>query len=60
MFALGSAIVKSSHLRTPYTEIDFSYADMNELQAIELAKTVLKEVKVPEIYFAGKVIIVSS
>jgi hypothetical protein len=60
VFALGSVIVKSSHLHTRYTEIDFSYADMNEHQAIELAKPVLKEVKVPEVYFAGKVTIISS
>ncbi|CAL5872490.1 uncharacterized protein PFLUO_LOCUS6754 [Penicillium psychrofluorescens] len=59
VFALGSVIVKSSHLHAregaQYTEIDFSYADANEVQAIALAKTVLKDVKVPEIYFAGKV-----
>lgn len=60
VFALGSVIVKSSHLHTRQgtqcTEIDFSYADTNELRAIALAKAVLKDVKVPEIYFAGKVI----
>ncbi|PGH09162.1 hypothetical protein GX51_00916 [Blastomyces parvus] len=59
VFALGSVIVKSSHLHAregaQYTEIDFSYADANELRAIALAKTVLKDVKVPEIYFAGKI-----
>ncbi|KAJ5947762.1 kinase-like domain-containing protein [Penicillium verhagenii] len=61
VFALGSVIVKSSHLHphthqgAPYMEIDFTYADENELRAIVLAKAVLKNVKVPEIYFAGKV-----
>lgn len=60
VFALGSIIVKSSHLHAQgsarYTEIDYSYADANELQAIAIAKNVLKDVRVPEIYFAGKVI----
>ncbi|KAJ5606078.1 hypothetical protein N7510_008859 [Penicillium lagena] len=60
VFALGSVIVTSSHLHAregaQYTEIDFSYADANEVRAIALAKTVLKDVKVPEIYFAGKVL----
>lgn len=64
VFALGSVIVKSSHLHAregaQYTEIDFSYADANEVQAIALAKTVLKDVKVPEIYFAGKVLTLAS
>ncbi|KAJ5661434.1 uncharacterized protein N7477_009050 [Penicillium maclennaniae] len=59
VFALGSVIVKSSHLHArdgaQCTEIDFSYADSNEIRAIALAKTVLKDVKVPEIYFAGKI-----
>lgn len=60
VFALGSVIVKSSHLHargdTTYMEIDFSYADANETQAIALAKTVLKGIRVPDIYFAGKVV----
>ena len=59
VFALGSVIVKSSHLHASKgaqcTGIDFSYADANEVQAIAIAKSVMKEVKVPEIYFAGKV-----
>jgi hypothetical protein len=54
VFALGSVIVKSSHLH--HDEIDFSYADANEVQAIALAKTVLRNVRVPEIYFAGRVL----
>ena len=60
VFALGSVIVKSSHLharreKSQGAEIDYSYTDANESQAIALAKTVLKDVKVPENYFAGKV-----
>ncbi|CAG7970797.1 unnamed protein product [Penicillium salamii] len=59
VFALGSIIVKSSHLHkqrsTIYGNIDFSYADANEIQAIAIAKSFLKDVKVPEIYFAGKI-----
>ncbi|KAJ5365754.1 hypothetical protein N7517_008640 [Penicillium concentricum] len=59
VFALGSIIVKSSHMHTQqgtkYTDIDYSYADANEIQAITIAKTVLKDVRVPEIYFTGKI-----
>lgn len=63
VFALGSVIVKSGHLHVresaQYIEIDFSYADANEIQAITLAKSVLKDVKLPDIYFAGKVLALS-
>lgn len=59
VFALGSIIVKSSHLHTQqgtkYIEIDYTYADANEIQATAIAKTVLKDIRVPEIYFSGKV-----
>lgn len=57
VFALGSVIVKSSHLKeTQPSERDYSYADANECKAVELARGVLGEsVKVPNIYFAGKV-----
>lgn len=59
VFALGSVIVKSSHLHNSgngqIKEIDFSYADANELQTITIAKSILKDVRVPEILFAGKV-----
>lgn len=59
VFALGSVIVKSSHLHDTgngqIKEIDFSYADANEVQAIAIAKSILKEVRVSEIFFAGKV-----
>lgn len=60
VFALGSVIVKSSHLHNrgsgQHTEIDFSYADANELQAVAIAKSILKDVRVPEIFFSGKVL----
>lgn len=56
VFALGNVIVKSSHLHnTP--EIDYSFADANEVEAISIAKGVLRGIKVPEIYFAGKVLV---
>lgn len=54
VFALGSVIVKSSHLHER-PEIDYAYADANEICAISIAKRTLKEIKVPEIYFVGKV-----
>ncbi|KAF5026428.1 hypothetical protein F66182_1493 [Fusarium sp. NRRL 66182] len=59
VFALGGVIIKSSHL---YAQLqgrraarDFSYADANEVKATALARTVLKDVKVPIIYFASKI-----
>ncbi|KAG5997907.1 hypothetical protein E4U43_002551 [Claviceps pusilla] len=59
VFALGSVIIKSSHLHTQLrgrrASRDFSYADANEVKATALARTVLKDVKVPIIYFAGKI-----
>lgn len=54
VFALGSVIVKSSHLHDTQ-EIDYSFADANEVEAISIAKTVLGDIRVPRIYFAGKV-----
>lgn len=54
VFAVGSVIVKSSHLHKTKDGIDYSYADANERKSIALAATVLDEVKVPEIYFTGK------
>ncbi|KAH8425999.1 uncharacterized protein LDX57_003737 [Aspergillus melleus] len=54
VFALGGVIVKSSHLHNTQ-EIDYSYADANEVLAIAIAKSTLKDVKVPEIYFSGKI-----
>ncbi|KAI1777801.1 hypothetical protein F4818DRAFT_439124 [Hypoxylon cercidicola] len=35
--------------------VDFTYADANEVQAIALAREVLGNVRVPEIYFKGKI-----
>lgn len=58
VFALGNAIVKSSHLHCS-REIDYSYADANEVRAISIAKGILKDIRVPEIYFAGKVFTLS-
>ncbi|KAJ5404002.1 hypothetical protein N7509_003873 [Penicillium cosmopolitanum] len=59
IFALRGMIVKSSHLHarngTTCIEINYSYADANEIRAITLAKTALNGVRVPEIYFAGKI-----
>ncbi|KAI0502848.1 kinase-like domain-containing protein [Xylaria bambusicola] len=59
VFALGSVIVKSSHLHNPgngqHTEIDYSYADANEMQAVAIAKSILNDVRVPEIFFSGKI-----
>ncbi|KAL2871634.1 aminoglycoside phosphotransferase family protein [Aspergillus lucknowensis] len=54
VFALGNVIVKSSHLHnTP--EIDYSFADANDVEALSIAKDVLGGIRVPEIYFAGKI-----
>lgn len=59
VFALGTVIVKSSHLKPQLegrrSSRDYSLADENELEATKLARRALTEVKVPEIYFAGKV-----
>ncbi|RHZ48892.1 uncharacterized protein CDV56_106136 [Aspergillus thermomutatus] len=54
VFALGSVIVKSSHLHET-REIDYSFADANEVRAITIAKDILGDIRVPEIYFAGKI-----
>lgn len=55
VFALGSVIVKSSHLHDTQ-EIDYSYADANEVRAFAIAKDLFKDIiRVPDIYFAGKV-----
>ncbi|KAJ5113957.1 hypothetical protein N7456_002491 [Penicillium angulare] len=59
VFALGSIIIKSSHLHEheyPGShEIDFSYADANEASAILQATAILTNVKVPSIWFYGKI-----
>ncbi|KAI1370393.1 hypothetical protein F4677DRAFT_365542 [Hypoxylon crocopeplum] len=59
VFAFGSVIVKSSHLKTipegRRSYRDYSYADANEVEAIRLAKEALDDVKVPQVYFASKI-----
>ncbi|KAI1778856.1 kinase-like domain-containing protein [Hypoxylon cercidicola] len=59
VFALGSVIIKSSHLKvTPEgrrSHRDYSYADANEVEAIRLAKKILDGIKVPQVYFAAKI-----
>ena len=58
VFALGSVIVKSSHLlEGPDGREcrDYTLVDTNEVQAIALARTVLEDIKVPMIHFAGQV-----
>lgn len=54
VFALGSVIVKSSHLHE-HPEIDYVYADANETQATDIARSALNGVQIPNIYFSGKV-----
>jgi hypothetical protein len=58
VFALGGMIIKSSHLNG-LTNIsvgrNFFYDDMNEVEAIRLMNESLPHIKVPEIYFNGKV-----
>ncbi|KAH0499669.1 hypothetical protein TgHK011_006846 [Trichoderma gracile] len=54
VFALGSVIVKSSH-RHQTASVDHTYADANEIAAISIARRVLKEVRLPRIYFSGKI-----
>lgn len=57
VFALGTVIIKSSHLHPRSDgDIDFSYADRNEVEAIDIARGVLTDVDVPEILFAAKVV----
>ncbi|KAJ8118486.1 hypothetical protein ONZ43_g3980 [Nemania bipapillata] len=59
VFALGSVIIKSSHLKVTLegrrSYRDYSYADANEVEAIRLAKNVLDDIKVPRVYFASKI-----
>ncbi|PVH97598.1 hypothetical protein DM02DRAFT_616399 [Periconia macrospinosa] len=58
IFAVGSVIVKSSHL-TSFDECEYIYNDRNECAATELARGVFeatgKKVRVPRIWFAGKI-----
>lgn len=59
VFALGGVIIKSGHLNAHdkgrRASRDYSYADANEVEATELARKLLKDMRVPKIYFAGKV-----
>lgn len=59
VFALGSVIIKSSHLKSTLegrkSQRDYSYADANEVKAIGLAEKALGTIKVPKVYFAAKV-----
>ncbi|KAF1837236.1 hypothetical protein BDW02DRAFT_519448 [Decorospora gaudefroyi] len=59
VFALGSVIIKSSHLKPTLqgrrSHRDYSFADANEVQAIGLAKKVLDGTEVPTVYFAAKI-----
>ncbi|KAI0154252.1 hypothetical protein GGR57DRAFT_467678 [Xylariaceae sp. FL1272] len=59
VFAVGSVIIKSSHLHAQLqgrrASRDFSYADANEVKATAVARAVLQDVKVPMIYFASKI-----
>ena len=61
VFALGRVIVKSRHLHPEQegrrSTRDYSLADENEVAATAVARQPLGElgIKVPEIYFAGKV-----
>ncbi|KAG6054061.1 hypothetical protein E4U17_004114 [Claviceps sp. LM77 group G4] len=47
VFALGTIVVDSSHLhnpgQSPPAERDYSYADANEVQAIAIARSILKD-----------------
>ncbi|KAI9154693.1 putative phd transcription factor protein [Paramyrothecium foliicola] len=59
VFALGSVIIKSSHLHAQLqgrrASREMSYADANKVEATALARTVLKNVKIPIIYFPGTI-----
>lgn len=59
VFALGTVIIKSSHLKEKLqgrrAQRDYSFADKNEVEATALARRALGDVKVPQIYFASKV-----
>ncbi|PLB45826.1 kinase-like protein [Aspergillus steynii IBT 23096] len=54
VFALGSVIVKSAHLHET-RGIDYSFADANEAAAVSIAKGVLGDIRVPDIYFVGQI-----
>ena len=55
VFALGSVIVKSSHLHPKgEQETDYSFADANEVAATALARGILGDIHVPKMHFAGR------
>ncbi|KAF3905934.1 hypothetical protein ABW21_db0201118 [Orbilia brochopaga] len=57
VFALGSIIVKSSHLKPMLPKRQYALSDENEVAAITLVQDALNEmgVQVPEILFVGKI-----
>jgi len=57
VFAVGSLIIKSSHRKNGVGR-DYLCSDLNEVEAAALAQNILRDVdvKVPNIYFAGKVL----
>ncbi|KAF6842689.1 hypothetical protein CMUS01_02817 [Colletotrichum musicola] len=57
VFALGNIIVKSSHLHEA-GEIDYSYADSNEVNAISLAKDALKELNIRTHQIGGRQVLI--
>ncbi|CAH0017566.1 unnamed protein product [Clonostachys rhizophaga] len=56
VFAFGSIIIKSGHLHKAPTR-DYSFNDANEVAAVAIAQKPLAKlgIKVPEIYFTGKI-----
>ncbi|KAL4801491.1 hypothetical protein BDV18DRAFT_167327 [Aspergillus unguis] len=54
VFTLGNLIIKSSHLHNTQ-EINYLFTDANEVGAIHIAEKVLQNIRVPEIYFTGKI-----
>ena len=59
VFALGSVIVKSSHLKKILdgrrAHRDYSLADANEAEATALVREHVRSMKVPKIYFSNEV-----
>ncbi|KAI9827432.1 MAG: hypothetical protein M1819_006973 [Sarea resinae] len=55
VFAVGSIIIKSDHLRARPDSKDYALVDANEMQAIACVREVLTGIQTPQIYFAGKI-----
>jgi COMPASS component SPP1 len=59
VFALGSIVVKSSHITRDQqgrrSRRDHSFGDVNEVAASSLAREAIPDIRIPRIYFAGKV-----